>query len=88
MNSTVVVENENTVVIQTEKNNTVVVRNEAPKTIVTGMMGPPGKSTIAGLEDVDMTTLTTGSILVYNPQSQKWISTTLLNQQVVDSGQY
>lgn len=88
MTSTVVVEKDNTVVIQTEKHNTVVVKTETPKTIVTGIMGPPGKSTISGLEDVDTTTLSSGSILVYNPLTEKWISTTLLNQQVLDSGQY
>jgi hypothetical protein len=88
MTQTVVVENDATVVIQTEKHNTVVVRTETPKTIVTGMMGPPGKSTMAGLEDVDMSTLTAGSILIYNTQTERWTSTTLLNQQVVDSGQY
>lgn len=74
--------------IVTEKHNTVVVRTESPKVILTGIMGPPGKSTIQGLEDVDISSLANGSILVYNPQTEKWTSTVLLNQQVVDSGQY
>lgn len=88
MTSTVVVEKDNTITIQTEKHNTVVVKTETPKTIVTGMMGPPGKTVLSELADVDSTVLATGSVLVYNPQNQKWISTTLLNQQIVDSGQY
>lgn len=88
MTQTIVAQKDNTVTIQTEKNNTVVVRNEAPKTIITGIMGPPGKTTLTALEDVDTSQLNTGSLLVYNTQSQKWISTTLLNQQIVDSGQY
>jgi hypothetical protein len=74
--------------IVTEKNNTVVINTQMPKTIVTGIMGPPGKSTINALEDVDVTSLNAGSILVYNAQTQKWISTTLMNQQIIDSGQY
>lgn len=77
-----------TTAIVTDKHNTVVVRTELSKVVLTGIMGPPGKSTIEGLEDVDTSTLSAGSILVYNPQTEKWTSTTLLNQQVVDSGQY
>lgn len=77
-----------TTAIVTDKHNTVVVRTESPKVVLTGIMGPPGKSTIEGLEDVDVSQLNSGSLLVYNTQTQKWTSTTLLNQQVVDSGQY
>jgi hypothetical protein len=77
-----------TTTVVTDKGNTVVVRDQAGKTVITGIMGPPGKSTINALEDVDVTSLNPGSILVYNTQTQKWISTTLLNQQTVDSGQY
>lgn len=76
--------------VVTEKNNTVVIqpRDSQNRVVVTGIMGPPGKTTIAGLEDVDTTSLTPGSMLVYNQITEKWTSTTLLNQQIVDSGQY
>jgi len=77
-----------TTTVVTEKHNTVVIRTETPKVILTGIMGPPGKSTITAMEDVDVSQLNSGSLLVYNTQTQKWTSTTLLNQQVVDSGQY
>lgn len=77
-----------TTTVVTEKNNTVVIRTETPKVIVTGVMGPPGRSTLTTLEDVDVTTLSSGSLLVYNTETQKWTSTILLNQQIVDSGQY
>lgn len=77
-----------TTTVVTDRGNTVVVRDQAGKTVFTGIMGPPGKTTVSGLEDVDVTSLNPGSILVYNTQTQKWISTTLLNQQTVDSGQY
>ena len=76
----------NAVVI--DKNNTVVIQTNQPQVIYTGIMGPPGPSTLSGLTDVNTTTLNPGSILVYNTQTQTWISTTLLNQQTVDSGQY
>lgn len=83
--------------VVTEKNNTVVIQPPQPapiqkiqetRVLVTGVMGPPGKTTINGMEDVDVTTLTPGSMLVYNQITEKWTSTTLLNQQIVDSGQY
>ena len=77
-----------TTAIVTDKHNTVVVRTESPKVVLTGIMGPPGKTTLTALDDVDTSQLNSGSLLVYNTQSQKWISTILLNQQVVDSGQY
>jgi len=88
MTTTVVVDKNTTVTIREQKVNTVVVRDETPRTIITGIMGPPGRTTVNGLDDVDVTQLNPGSILVYNTQTQKWISTTLLNQQTVDSGQY
>jgi hypothetical protein len=78
-----------TTTVVTDKNNTVVIREEASRTIITGIMGPPGLSgNISELGDVDLTTLTTGSVLVYNSQTQKWTSTTLLNQQTIDAGEY
>lgn len=36
-----------------------------------------GATTIAGLEDVDVTTLADGSILVYDADAQKWVATSL-----------
>jgi hypothetical protein len=52
------------------------------------MMGPPGSTTINGMADTDVSNLTAGSLLVYNTQTAKWTSTTLLNQQYVDCGQF
>jgi len=77
-----------TTTVVTDKGNTVVIRDESPRTIVTGIMGPPGAANLSQMPDVNISNLTTGSILVYNTQTQTWISTTLLNQQTVDSGQY
>lgn len=88
MTTTVVVDKNTTVTVREQAVNTVVIRDETPRTIVTGIMGPPGKTTISALEDVNLSQLSSGSILVYNSQTQMWTSTTLLNQQTVDSGQY
>lgn len=87
MTETVVTTSNNTVVVDNTVNQTVVDAN--PTTlIVTGMMGPPGSTTISGMTDTDVSNLTAGSLLVYNTQTAKWTSTTLLNQQYVDCGQF
>lgn len=87
MTQAVVTEKNNTVVIQPAQNAPVQQVKET-RVVVTGIMGPPGAATIAALTDVDTTSLTPGSMLVYNQITEKWTSTTLLNQQIVDSGQY
>jgi hypothetical protein len=88
MTTTVVTEKNNTVVIQSTQSQ-VVTQQPVTTTIITGIMGPPGSSAnLSELGDVDVSTLNAGSVLVYNSQTQKWNSTTLLDQQIVDSGQY
>lgn len=87
MTETVVTTSNNTVVVDNASVQTVVDTN--PTTvIVTGLMGPPGSTTINGMADTDVSNLTAGSLLVYNTQTAKWTSTTLLNQQYVDCGQF
>jgi hypothetical protein len=84
---TVVTDKHNTVVsekLQTQ----VVVQIDQPHVIVTGMMGPGGVSSLQGLQDVDLTNLINGALLVYNTSNQKWTATNLLEQQIVESGQY
>lgn len=69
----------------------VVSQPETREVIVTGLLGPKGDrgaSTIADLEDVNLSSLTSGSVLVYDTSTQKWISKTLLNQQQVDCGEF
>ena len=74
--------------VVTSTNQTVVVSENLPKTIVTGIMGPAGARSFAEMSDVDLSSLPDGSILVYNQTNQKWASTTLLNKQTVDCGQF
>lgn len=88
MTETVVTNKDNTVVVTPEPHNTVVTQTTNIQTIVTGIMGPPGASSIGLLDDVDTSELSSGSVLVYNTQTQKWAATTLLDQQVVEAGQF
>lgn len=77
-----------TEVIVTENNNTVVINTQQPNVIVSGMIGPTGVTTFTGLTDIDLTQLAAGSVLVYNPGTQKWTATNTLDQQIVESGQF
>jgi NADPH-dependent curcumin reductase CurA len=77
-----------TEVIVTENNNTVVINTQQPNVIVSGMIGPTGVTTFAGLTDIDLNQLAAGSVLVYNAGTQKWTATKLLDQQIVESGQF
>jgi len=77
-----------TEVIVTENNNTVVINTQQPNVIVSGMIGPTGVTTFAGLTDIDLNQLSAGSVLVYNAGTQKWTATKLLDQQIVESGQF
>jgi NADPH-dependent curcumin reductase CurA len=77
-----------TEVIVTENNNTVVINTQQPNVIVSGMIGPTGVTTFSGLTDIDLNQLSAGSVLVYNAGTQKWTATKLLDQQIVESGQF
>lgn len=69
----------------------VVSQPETREVIVTGLLGPKGDrgaSSIAELVDVNLTSLTSGSILVYDTSTQRWVSKTLLNQQQIDCGEF
>lgn len=74
--------------IVTDKNNTVVVDNKQPTIVLTGLLGPTGVTTMQGLSNVDITSLTSGAILVYNSTSQKWVATTTLDAQNMEGGYY
>lgn len=84
----VISDNNSTKVIVTDKNNAVVVNAQQPRVVVSGMIGPLGVTSLSGLNDIDVTQLSAGSVLVYNSGTQKWTATTLLDQQIVESGQF
>ena len=56
-----------------------------------GPQGPPGISaavSIGTLQDVDLSSLADGSLLVYATAEQKWKSTRVLEKQAFECGQY
>jgi len=54
-----------------------------------GIQGPPGpQSSIATLPDVDLTNLENGSVLIYKTTSSKWTSTTTLDAQNMEGGEF
>lgn len=55
---------------------------------IQGPAGATGLTSISNADDVDIQNLKNGSILVYMTDSEKWTSTTLLNQQHVEAGEY
>ena len=86
--NTVVIENSlDTNTIVTEANNTVIVQNEVNYAIVAGVIGPTSNS-ISTMEDVDLTNLADGGLLIYSTSTSKWIAGNLLEKQIIDSGQY
>lgn len=88
MTDIVVTDAHNTVITGTQEQTTVVTVDNAPRTIVTGMMGPAGSARLNDAQDVDVTALGLGSLLVYNPAVAKWVATIELNQQHMDGGQF
>jgi hypothetical protein len=80
-----------TTVATTQDCGTVITQTTEIQTVVTGILGPPGPSGAGSLDemsDIDLTSLGSGSLLIYNTQTQKWTATTLLDQQTVESGQF
>jgi hypothetical protein len=78
MTQTVVVDN----------NQTIVVQSEETRTIITGIMGPPGSSNISSLSDIDKTQLTDGATLVYKADTAIWRATNILDNQILEAGQF
>jgi hypothetical protein len=88
MTDTVVVQSNDTAVVQAQTINQVVTEEKGTTLIVTGMMGPPTVNTITNSGDIDITNLQSGSLLVYNTLTNKWVATTLLDQQTIEAGQF
>ena len=89
MTDIVVTSPNNTSIITEQVNTNVVVeQDKQPTVIVTGIMGPRGATQIADASQFDLTALGEGSVLVYNSVTEKWVATNLLDQQIVESGQF
>lgn len=89
MTDVIVTDSNKSVVVSSVESSNVIISPKQPTTIVTGVMGPAGRTgSIADISDTDLTNLQEGSLLVYNTATLKWVSTTLLNRQQVDCGEF
>lgn len=67
----------------------VVVTTDTTGVVVTGIMGPPGESgKISEASDIDKTNLVDGATLVYASNTAKWVATRLLENQILEAGQF
>lgn len=67
---------------------TIVVSEDTAQLVVTGIMGPPGSTSISGMTDVDKTELTDGATLVYKADTAIWKATNKLDNQILEAGQF
>ena len=92
MNTEVIVETVYDTIIVDDSSDTVLIETPGEVTVVTAAeQGPPGPAGIQNISDafdVDSSNKTEGSVLVYSTQNQKWVATTLLENQSVESGHY
>lgn len=66
----------------------VVVDTGGPQVVLTGIMGPPGASSITDMQDLDKTELTDGATLVYKANTATWRTTNKLDNQILEAGQF
>lgn len=95
MTTEVIVETVYDTIIVDDSQDTILVEIPGTTTVITsaeqgppGPTGPSGIQNISDASDVDSLNKTDGSILVYSTQDQKWVATTLLENQNVESGHY
>lgn len=88
MTDIVVTESNNTAVSSNVSINQVVTGDNSSTVIVTGIMGPAVTSSISQSNDVDMSQLLDGGVLVYNILTNKWVATNLLDKQIFEAGQF
>lgn len=66
----------------------VVVQEQDTFNVYTSILNPATVESIGDIGDVDATGRENGSVLVYQTSSSKWTATRLLNQQVMDAGEF
>ena len=73
----------------------ILVTDDTPQVIITenepgpqGPQGPAGIQNISQANDMDISNLENGSVLVYSQNDEKWVATRLLEQQAIESGHY
>lgn len=92
MSTEIIVETVYDTIIVDDSQDTILVETPGEVTILTlAEQGPPGPSGIQNISDafdVDSSNKINGSVLVYSSQNQKWVATTQLENQNVESGHY
>lgn len=92
MTTEVIVETVYDTIIVDDSSDTILVETPGEVTVVTAAeQGPPGPAGIQNISDafdVDSSNKVEGSVLVYSTQNQKWVATTLLENQSLESGHY
>jgi hypothetical protein len=92
MTTEVIIETIYDTIIVDDSSDTVLIETPGEVTVITAAeQGPPGPSGIQNISDaldVDSTNKIDGSVLVYSSQNQKWVATTQLENQNVESGHY
>ena len=76
------------VTVTSSTGNISVKQKNQPVVATVGIQGPNGVASILKAEDIDTTNLEDGAVLVYDSQKQKMVTTRLLEQQVMEAGQY
>jgi hypothetical protein len=66
----------------------VVKQNSQAVVTAVGIPGPSGTTTIKDASDFDKSNLQDGALLIYRADIDKITTTKLLNQQVIEAGQY
>ena len=67
---------------------TATIVSENLFTASTNLSNPPVLETIAQISDVDIATLNNGAVLVYKTTTNKWTSTTTLDAQNMEGGEF
>jgi hypothetical protein len=92
MTTNIIVETQYDTIIVDDSHDTILVETPGEVTVITaaeqGPPGPAGIENIGDALDVDSSNKVEGSVLVYSTQNQKWVATTLLENQSVESGHY
>lgn len=81
---------ETTVIIDTENTLTATVSEQSLYTTTTDLSNPAVVESISNIADVDVTTngKINGSVLVYRTTTNKWTSTTTLDAQNMEGGEF
>ena len=70
--------------------NSVIVKQRPLNTVAAGIYNPVSAlmGNVEDLRNVDSTQKTNGSVLVFKSNTNKWTTTTLLDQQILDAGEF